>query len=145
MSIDTARTAVQQILLPHFPQAAVSEWGSIFITRPEAPVLCKFTALENSGAVVVTIAAPVLLDFYPPADFFELVTVLQLQMPIGHLAVPVEKSSGLAMMEAEVTLFADGLQESQLLLAIDVVYQQALSLYADLQTLQPPIGGHRAT
>ncbi len=109
----------------------------------DTPVLCRFSTLPL-GHVVVDVESPVLLDFVPPPDFYELISVQQIGLGFGSLLVGAGEEVGQIMVALSVKLFADGLTATHLKRAILMIHRAALDQIQILEGLTPPLGGHRA-
>lgn len=127
----------------HEVPVSLTASGSIFLQMNDNPVLCRFPTLPL-GYVLVEIESPVLLDFVPPPDFYELISVSQIRLGFGSLIVAAGEEVGQIMVAVSAKLFADGLTAAHLKRAIQFVHRTALEQIQILENVTPPLGGRRA-
>lgn len=127
----------------HEVPVSLNDSGSILVSMSDTPVLCRFSTLPL-GHVVVEVESPVLLDFVPPPDFYELVSVQQIGLGFGSLLIAAGEEVGQIMVAATAKLFADGLTATHLKRAILSIHQTAVDQIQILESLTPPLGGYRA-
>lgn len=125
-----------------YPQVSVTGWGSVHIQTPVNPVVCTFR--DSGDGFVVRIAAPALLDFVPPPDFYEMLLMLQGQMFLTSIEIGAGQHTGQIMVEVCAKLIADDLPHRWVLEAVQTVHAEALKLISLLESITPAIGGRRA-
>lgn len=127
----------------HEVSVSLNDSGSILLGMADTPVLCRFSTLPL-GHVVVDVESPILLDFVPPSDFYELVAVTQVGLAFGSLVVAAGEGDNQIMIAASAKLFADGLTGTHLKRAILLIHRTALDQIQVLESLSPSLGGYRA-
>jgi len=126
----------------HEVPVSLNDYGSIYLRMVDTPVLCRFSSMAL-GHVVVEVESPCLLDFLPPPDFYELISLLQFKLGFGSILVAAGQEDGQAIVVVSAKLFADGLTGTHLKRAILLIHRTALDQIQLLENLSPPLGGHR--
>ena len=140
----SVRTAAERILRSAFADlVSVNQWGSVVIAFPVTPVVCRVRGSDD-GPTVLDVSSPILLDFTPPADFYELVAVSQIGLKFGAITTAAGEGPGQIMLELRAQLLTDPLDPGHLVTATRLVHGQAVAQIEGLERITPPLGGARA-
>lgn len=140
----SVRTTAEGILRAAFSGlVSVNEWGSVLVSLPVTPVVCRARAI-GSGVVVLNVSSPILLDFVPPADFYELIAVSQIGLPFGAIVTAAGQAPGQIMIEFRAQLLTEPLQPAHVIAAVRMVHDQTVAQIENLERITPPLDGVRA-
>lgn len=143
MNVESVRQEALGILNTVYPHVSVSEWGSIIVSTPETPVVCRIREIE-AGVFVIGVASPILLDLDAQPSLYELISVTQVSLPFGSIVVGAGAGPNQIMLEVQGQVFADNLNATHLIRAASQVHAQAVSQIHLLESITPAIGGTRA-